>query len=736
MTNRLISIMGLCLLGALIALPSIAQDTPPDPVATEDVSDGVEINVEVATEEANDGSAPAAPTAPGEAVELPTGESAIINPADAAAESTAEATPSVASTAPQVVAISDCPTLVQEGFTATNQVCSALNPGEACVGNGSVSTVSSVPIDGFSFATGGDRTQFVNINEMQLRTTGTANTVWTIVRSRILLNTTSDGDAVNADMVVFGDVQISDQGELTDSNAARPANVIADFGLNVRREPNTTGAVVYQLSPGEEIIATGITADRQWLRIQIPTQFAGTGWVYATYMDVEGGAEALPFVRQGDPPPNLTAPDFGPMQAFDFQSATTPDTCETTGLDSGILMQSPGGSPGAVRVRINDIEIQLAGTAFIQAQPNASLQVSVLEGQATVIASGTAQTARAGDRATVPLSENLNPTGVPSLGTFNTASLVQLPTDLLQRPVNIARSGGGTTTASQPQAQTQTQPQTQAEQPQFDQIDEVLNDSQTAQQEAAPAAPVGSCVIAITANIIARRGPDDAFGVLTRLLAGDQPEADGLTITSNGDTWFRLVQGGWLNASAPEVDESGECLSLPQVEAPEPPESSDTGTNNSQPVVQATSVPQTASTSQTGTVTDTTNASADTATNITTTVNTTSGLASSTLGEICTNGIVTDSGTPSSEGAQTVVLGGTWSATAGTTVRIDSQGGQIFGETSDFISLITTGGELLAGSGGNRTLIYTFSQDQTFITNFAAVDNVVVVMGARCTSTN
>lgn len=703
MTNRLILILGLSVLGLLLALPGIAQENPPQPETTQEApAEGLEIEVPLEGEQSEAEGAPVAPGAPT--------LSAIIEPAGPEAESTAEATAEVdapAEPAVQVATISECPTLVQEGFTATEQVCASLNPGEACVGNGTVNATSSVPIDGFNFSSGGNRTQLVNIEELRLRTTGTANTVWTIVRSRILLNTTGEDDAVNADMVVFGDVEILDRGELTDSNAARPASVIANFGLNVRREPNTSGVVVYQLSPGEEIIATGITADREWLRIQIPTRFAGTGWVYATYMEVEGGAESLPFVRQGDPPPNLTAPDFGPMQAFDFRSATTPQGCETTNLDSGILMQSPGGIPGAVRVLINEVELQLSGTAFVQAQAGASLQVSVLEGQVTVIASGNAQTARAGERATVPLSENLNPTGVPSLGTFNAGALAQLPTRLLQRPVTLSGSGD---TAAQPQ----TPPQ--AEQPTLDQIDEVLNEA--AAQPAQPA-PAGACILSVPDGPAAqtRRGPDNAFGVLSRLLPGDQPQADGLTFGSGGVVWFRLVQGGWVSTEL--VVETENCLSLPAVDAPEIPASD---SSQAQPVA-PTSAPATSNTT-----TADTSAPADAVP-----VTTTSGLASSTLGEVCSAGLVTDSGTPA-DGAQTVTLGGTWSVRAGTTVRLDSQGGQILGDVTDFIQIITTGGELLAGSGGNRSLTYTFSQDQTFVTDFAAVGNALVIMSARCVS--
>jgi hypothetical protein len=107
-----------------------------------------------------------------------------------------------------------------------------------------------------------------------------------------------------------------------------------------------------------------------------------------------------------------SAPEnFGPMQAFYFQSGLDDAPCAEA-PDSGILIQTPEGV-AEVNLLVNEVDIRLGSTAYLQAQPNREMTISVVEGQATVTAQGTSVLVPAGTRARVPMDANALASGVP-----------------------------------------------------------------------------------------------------------------------------------------------------------------------------------------------------------------------------------------------------------------------------------------------------------------------------------
>lgn len=644
----------LCLLLLMLPLMALAQDTPPTPFPTT-----TPIPIEGATDEAG---APALQVPTLQATQTtPTP----VTPGAAVPEATAElgeATP--------LAQGSTCPTLVQESFTAVEQICTGLASGEACLGNGTVSFTST--IEGLAFASPGDRAQLTAFDELQLLTTNTPGGIWSVVTAQLELNST-DGDVpVTAQMLLFGDVRMVDEGQ-TATGTARDATVIAQRGMNVRRTPENTGVVVWQLSAGEVILATGRTPDQQWIRIVIPNRFAGTGWVYAPYLEVAGGADALPTVTVNSPPPELEAAEFGPMQAFQFSSADIPESCEIGLLDSGLLLQSPNGLPDAVRLQVNGAEIQLNGTIYLTAQPNDALQVHVLEGVVTVIAGGSSANAAAGSRVRVALDGSLNAVGTPQTETFDASTLADLPIRLLTRqfalpsgaaPVVEESTDGGFATST--------------------------TEAGAGFGTAAPTATPQTCTLTAPDVRNVRSGPSVDFEVVRVLQAGDTATGIGRASDDANFIWYEISTGGWVRFDA--VNESGSCSTLPVVEAPEPPQPSVTPTPEAPP----------------------------------------SSLNSSVLGDAeCPGGQVSTTGT--SDGSQLYIeLGGTWTVTAGTTVTFTTQGGQLRPEYGDFIRIVAEDGTVIASSADGRTLTVTFTQDWLFRVRLSAANGDVVAMAARC----
>lgn len=130
-------------------------------------------------------------------------------------------------------------------------------------------------------------------------------------------------------------------------------------------------------------------------------------------------------------------PEFGPMQAFYFRSGLNDAPCAEA-PNSGMLIQTPEGV-ASVSIWMDEVVIQMDATAFVQAQPDGSLTVNVLEGTATVQAQGETRTVVAGMQINVPLDEDLGVSGVPSdPEPYDEETVQSLPLELLQEPVTAA----------------------------------------------------------------------------------------------------------------------------------------------------------------------------------------------------------------------------------------------------------------------------------------------------------
>jgi hypothetical protein len=322
-------------------------------------------------------------------------------------------------------------TLVEEGFTAAELICSEMSGGEACIGNGVILATPRGEVEGFAFGQPGDITPLNTLTEIQLQTVGTANNIMAVVALRPDLPVDDGVNNVTANIFLLGDVTLVDAGDGSDTSFPT-ATVQAGGGLNVRDQPNTSGTIIWQLSANEQIVATGKSSDQQWIRIEIPSFYGGAGWVFSQYMSVEGGLEALPFVAPNAPAPELEPAEFGNMQAFDLLTAPVNPAC-VDAPPSGLLVQSPNGFAGNMRFQVNDVTLGLNGTAFITAQADGNLVVDVLEGAMTVSSNDNQTELQAGNNATVALNANLEPSGGIISGSSDENRLMLLPLRLLPR---------------------------------------------------------------------------------------------------------------------------------------------------------------------------------------------------------------------------------------------------------------------------------------------------------------
>lgn len=661
----------LLLIAISFTLPSFAQEAvTPTPIPVEDVDS-----------EGNTG------------LGLPTNVPANTQSQPAAANDTSDA--------PAATDSDTCPTLVQEGFTATEFVCESITSGQACIGNGTVQ--SQVRVAETSFAQPGDIAPFTALDQFSLDSVGTANNVWSVVTGTISLDSASSGP-VDATTVYFGDVSISDAGTTSDefvvTGGTRTAQVLAERGLNVRRTPENAGVVVWQLGAGDRVNVTGITPDDVWLRVTIPNRFSGTGWVYAPYMEVEGGSDTLPTVTTNSPEPvseedsTESEPErsFGPMQAIQLRTEPTPEGCGVDVPPSGLLMQSPSGLPDAVVMQINGTELALNGAVFVQAVADSALIYDVLEGTADVTVNGSDTSATVGQRIRIPIDSAGVVSGEATVESISLAGFTALPTRLLPRqfvledfdgadPVNEIVTGGNDAVLTEAAPAPATGGGFATPTPGGGFIAPTQAPTQIAQ----------TCTLTATnVNPNIRGGPGTEYPVVGNLQADSSAQVTGRNTDTFNITWYQIANG-WLRFDT--VTTQGDCTSVPLVDAPPVPT---TPTPTAAPEqVQGPS------------------------------------LTSTVLGDVCAQGQTSVAAT--SDGSQlSLQLGGVFTVTNGTAITISTQGGQLRPEFGDYIQIQREDGTELLGSGEGRVLALTFDTGGSFILRFSAANGDTVSMNVQC----
>ncbi len=134
---------------------------------------------------------------------------------------------------------------------------------------------------------------------------------------------------------------------------------------------------------------------------------------------------------------NRASADAPPMQAFTLRTGVGPRRCDEAPPD-GLLVQTPEGST-EVSFNVNGVDVQVGSTVLFEAQPDAAMQITTLEGSAVTNIGGELFPAIAGTRVRVPLNERLRPVGFPSLPeSYDNAALQRLPLNLLERDIEIA----------------------------------------------------------------------------------------------------------------------------------------------------------------------------------------------------------------------------------------------------------------------------------------------------------
>jgi len=325
-----------------------------------------------------------------------------------------------------VIAQDECSAFVTDALASVDTLCEATGRNELCYGNNIVS-VTTVTGDELNFSQPGD---IVPINQIDsIRTNPYAEPdEWGIALMKLQANIPDSLPGQNVTFLLFGDASLTSAipaDETAPSLSARTTNTI-----NVRSGPSTNNAVIDSLQANTAIKLIGRNAAGDWVYFTADNR---SGWLFASLLQIDGDVMTL----------NEVADDFAasstpsPMQAVYFSSGIGESSCSEVPQD-GILIQTPDYKE-PIELVINDTQISLGSTVYLQAEANNAMSLYVLEGQATVTADSETQVVPQGSFTTVPIDENLHATGSPTKAeSYDMNTIESVPISNLDEAIVIA----------------------------------------------------------------------------------------------------------------------------------------------------------------------------------------------------------------------------------------------------------------------------------------------------------
>lgn len=322
-----------------------------------------------------------------------------------------------------------CSTFVQQALTTVQDACGNTGRNQACYGNFSLEATPREGISNFAFDQRGDIANVGDLQTLRLNGLNPQTNTWGIALMKIQANLPDTLPGQNVTFLMFGDVEIDNA--VSPGSSAASIQLTANSNINIRQRPSTEDPVIGSLSKGEIILANGRNDNSTWFRIQIPDSDS-LGWVFGNLVTPTGDPSTLSVVDAA----NQEVP-FNPMQAFYFRTGVTATDC-TEAPPDGIIIQTPEGA-GEIKLRANDVDLELGSTALLKAQPGSNMSFSILEGGGAATADGERVEVPAGSWVQIPIDDSGNAAGAPSQPMpYTEDALSNLPIELLPEQITIA----------------------------------------------------------------------------------------------------------------------------------------------------------------------------------------------------------------------------------------------------------------------------------------------------------
>ena len=312
-----------------------------------------------------------------------------------------------------------CPAAVQAVLAEAASVCSGVEASQGCLAHAPAEVVplGEVPL---VFADPGDEISLESLYSLHLGGLVPDTGEWGVAMLRV----PTDAAGRDAVLVLSGDADLRNS-----CSALMQQEVHIMLETEFRSGPGSNYPSLGMLPVGTTVLVNACNCTGNWLRAIGPDE--QVGWVWSGSINELNDPDALPVVRRD-------TPVYGPMQAFCFRSALTEPPC-VGAPENGLLIQAPPGTEPA-HLRINQIDLGLSSTVFIQSQPGYTFNLEVLDGLASVTLDEFTLNAPRGVRVVVPLTADNTPAGPAILEWIEPADVAAVPIALLPIPVDVSAS--------------------------------------------------------------------------------------------------------------------------------------------------------------------------------------------------------------------------------------------------------------------------------------------------------
>ncbi len=576
-----------------------------------------------------------------------------------------------------------CAAIIDTAFSTLDLACADMPDNSACYAHAPVAAAFSADAGDITFDTPGDIAPLSSLEGLQTRGLDLGSEALGIA----LIRQQVDGVAVS--LLLVGEGAIRNVAQPSADVTPTLMGTAPPAGANIRRAPNTTETIVWPLGPNEQVLVTGKLADGTWLRVEIPSRYGGIGWVYAPAITLNGDINSLRTVTPNSPPPVLDSGGFDRWQALTLETTPSDAPC-VLAPQSGLIIQVDDPSQAAT-FEINGATLIVRGTAFLQAIMDDAMTIIALEGETELSSQETTETVQMGFKSSVSLDEDGQADGPPLLASVASGDdLRAIPLNALPRPVSLVPDIPSIDAT--PEATTEPTPAPEAT-PVPETATELSATEPLATEEPANTGFADVCQMQVTNpdGINVRSGPGTQYPIATYLTTGERPVPFGRARDEFGFYWFKIdaEENHWIREDTIEM--SGDCLrAVPSVN------------------FESTTPPQSSAAPAAGAPT----------------------LFSSDLNTNVCPGPSYLQGQPFTASIA-VSLGGTWTASAGTTVTFTTNGGSLT-EYGAYLRLLDLGRNTIADSGGSRTLTWTFNQDTQFNIFMAAKTGETVTLEVVC----
>ncbi len=280
---------------------------------------------------------------------------------------------------------STCTALAQRALEEVGTSCADLGRNAACYGFNRVgATFFQEPVDDL-FSKPSDRTGIETLASIQTSPLDETLQLWGIAVLRLQANIPNTLPGQNVVFILMGDAQI--QNAVPEGQAVPPSDVIVEViaktRARVRSLPNLRANVLQIAESGVRLQADAIDPTGEWLRV---VDDGVPGWINREVVS-EADLSALPV---------YTEEARAPMQSFYLTTGLGSPQCNDA--PSMLVVQGPKGV--TIDLTVNEARIQIGSTIILRLLDQNTMEITVLDGQASV----NNLIVPAGFKATAPIS--------------------------------------------------------------------------------------------------------------------------------------------------------------------------------------------------------------------------------------------------------------------------------------------------------------------------------------------